>query len=110
MTSPRPRASDEPADTFFVGSAPDAEPVPLDARRTFWSKGEVFEMRLPSRGFYYELDPPVPVDVLEGRVRGTRQTPITGYVHKPGVKYASTKPPPSAPSGPESRAGGGEGP
>ena len=32
MTSPRPRGKDEPPDTFFVGSAPDAEPVPLDVR------------------------------------------------------------------------------
>src|SRR5206468_1611547 len=85
-------------------------PVALDARRTFWWKGEVFEMRLPSRGFYYELDPPVSVEVLEGRVRGAQQKPITGYVHKPGVSYASSHAPPSAPSGPESRAGGGDGP
>ena len=40
-------------------------------RRTFYSQGEVFEMRLPSRGFYYELDPPLPVEVLEGRIKGT---------------------------------------
>jgi quercetin dioxygenase-like cupin family protein len=32
MTSPRPRAADEPPDTFFVGSAPDTEPFPLDVR------------------------------------------------------------------------------
>ena len=56
-------------------------------------RGEVFEMRLPSRGFYYELDPPLPVEVLEGRIKGTRQKPIAGYVRKPGVKYASRRPP-----------------
>jgi quercetin dioxygenase-like cupin family protein len=32
MTSPRPRAPDEPTDTFFVGPAPDAEPAQLDVR------------------------------------------------------------------------------
>jgi quercetin dioxygenase-like cupin family protein len=32
MTSPRPRGPDEPPDTFFLGSAPDAEPTPLDVR------------------------------------------------------------------------------
>ena len=32
MLSPRPRAADEPPDTFFVGAAPDAEPSPLDLR------------------------------------------------------------------------------
>jgi quercetin dioxygenase-like cupin family protein len=32
MASPQPRGTDEPADTFFVGQAPDIDPVPLDAR------------------------------------------------------------------------------
>ena len=62
-------------------------------RRTFWSKGEVFEMRLPSRGFYYELDPPLPVETLEGRIKGTLQKPIAGYVPKPGVKYSNDRAP-----------------
>ena len=63
--------------------------APLSFRRPFVSKGEVFEMRLPNRGFYYQLDPPLPVDVLEGRIKGTAQKPMAGYVRKPGVKYAS---------------------
>ena len=79
--------------------------IPLGFRRAFYSQGEVFEMRLPSRGFYYELEPPLPVDVLEGTVKGTLQKPIAGYVPKPGVKYASSKPPTAATS-PDSRAGG----
>jgi quercetin dioxygenase-like cupin family protein len=32
MMSPRPRAATEPPDTFFVGPAPDTEPVALDVR------------------------------------------------------------------------------
>jgi hypothetical protein len=83
--------------------------VPLDARRVFWSKGEVFEMRLPSRGFYYELEPPVPVEVLEGHIKGAREKPIAGYVRKPGVKYASSHLP-AASGSPEDRAGGGASP
>ena len=79
--------------------------VPLGFRRTFYSQGEVFEMRLPSRGFYYELDPPLPVDVLAGTIKGTLQKPIAGYVPKPGVKYASSKIP-TASTSPDSRAGG----
>jgi hypothetical protein len=54
-------------------------------RRAFYSKGEVFEMRLPSRGTYRELEPPIPVEVLEGRIKGTMAKPIAGYVPKPGV-------------------------
>jgi hypothetical protein len=79
--------------------------IPLGFRRTFYSQGEVFEMRLPSRGFYYELDPPLPVEVLEGTVKGALQKPIAGYVPKPGVKYASSKIP-TASTSPDSRAGG----
>jgi hypothetical protein len=79
--------------------------IPLGFRRTFYSQGEVFDMRLPSRGFYYELDPPLPVEVLEGTVKGTLQKPIAGYVPKPGVKYASSRIP-TASTSPDSRAGG----
>ncbi|HEY5091513.1 MAG TPA: L,D-transpeptidase, partial [Polyangia bacterium] len=77
--------------------------IPLGFRRVFYSQGEVFEMRLPSRGFYYELDPPLPIEVLEGRIKGQLGKPISGYVPKPGVKYAS--PPPSVSNSPEARAG-----
>jgi hypothetical protein len=83
--------------------------VPLGFRRVFYSQGDVFEMRLPSRGFYYELDPPLPVNVLEGNVKGQLRKPIAGYVRKPGVQYASSKIP-TASTSPDSRAGGGEAP
>jgi hypothetical protein len=86
-------------------------PIALGFQRDFYSKGEVFEMRLPSRGFYYELDPPLPVETLEGRIKGERQKPIAGYVRKPGVQYASSsRPPPAAHDSPESKAGGAEAP
>jgi hypothetical protein len=84
--------------------------ISLGFRRTFWSKGEVFEMRLPSKGFYYELDPPLPVEVLEGRIMGERDKPVSGYVRKPGVTYASSAKMPTATDSPESRAGGAEAP
>ncbi len=81
-------------------------PAALDFRRTFWHTGEIFDMRLPTRGFYYELDPPLPVETLEGQIKGTVQKAIAGYVRKPGVTY-STAAPPTATAGPESKAGGG---
>jgi hypothetical protein len=84
--------------------------IALGMRRDFWSKGDVFEMRLPSRGFYYELDPPLPVEVLEGRIMGQREKPLTGYLRKPGVVYAATSKPPAESDSPESRAGGAEAP
>ncbi|HEX4404998.1 MAG TPA: L,D-transpeptidase [Polyangia bacterium] len=84
--------------------------VALGFKRDFWSKGDVFEMRLPSRGFYYELDPPMPVEVLEGRIMGERQKPLSGYQRKPGVTYAASSKPPAEADSPESRAGGAESP
>jgi hypothetical protein len=80
-------------------------PVAAGYRRAFFSKGEVFEMRLPSRGYYRQLEPPIPVEVLEGRIKGTLAKPIAGYVPKPGVKYVSVRPPAAAET-PEDKAGG----
>jgi hypothetical protein len=83
-------------------------PMPLDYRKTFVAAGGVYDLRLPSRGYYYELDPPMPVVTLPGTVKGTRTQPIAGYVSKPGVVYAR-KAPPAAPTDPEAKAGGGAG-
>jgi hypothetical protein len=85
-------------------------PVALGFKRDFWWKGEVFQMRLPSKGFYYQLDPPMPIEVLEGRIMGERLKPVSGYVRKPGVTYAASTKPPTAADTPESRAGGVEAP
>ncbi len=81
-------------------------PVALNFRRTFWQKGEVFDMRLPTRGFYYVLDPPLPVETLQGDIQGVAQAPLAGYVRKPDEEYGKD-PPPAVPGGPESKAGGG---
>jgi hypothetical protein len=80
---------------------------PLEFARQFLLKDDVFEMRLPSRGFYYRLEPPLPVNVLEGNIIGKVKKPVTSYVPKPGVQYPPG-PPPSPKDTPESRAGGGE--
>ncbi len=80
---------------------------PLDFSRQFLFKEDVMEMRLPSRGYWYRLEPPLPVNVLEGNIIGKEKKPILTYVPKPGVKYPPG-PPPSPRDTPESRAGGGE--
>jgi hypothetical protein len=79
--------------------------IPLGFRRVFYARGELYEMRLPSRGFYYELEPPLPIEVLEGRIKGALTKPVSGYVPKPGVKYLSARPPGVSDS-PDDRAGG----
>lgn len=80
---------------------------PLDFARQFLFKEDVFEMRLPSRGFHYRLEPPLPVSVLEGNIIGKVKKPITSYMPKPGVIYPPG-PPPSPKDTPESRAGGAQ--
>ncbi len=82
-------------------------PMALGFRRTFYWEGEVYDMRLPTRGFYFQLEPPLPIETLKGKIKGKLMQPITDYVPKPGVKYGDGKPP-AASSGPESKAGGGQ--
>jgi hypothetical protein len=41
---------------------------------------ETVEIDVPSRGYLYELDPPVPVRVLPGRIAGERQRPVSSVV------------------------------
>jgi len=36
----------------------------------------VYEMRIPSRGYGFVLDPPLPVNVLEGEIKGEQKKPI----------------------------------
>ncbi|HEY2744913.1 MAG TPA: L,D-transpeptidase [Polyangia bacterium] len=72
---------------------------PLDFARQFLWKDDVFELRLPSKGYHYRLEPPLPVSVLEGNIIGKVKKPITTYVPKPGVQYPPG-PPPSPKAGP----------
>ncbi len=78
---------------------------PIAFSRQFLSGETVYEMRIPSRGYAYHLDPPLPVEVLEGTIRGEQKKPIIGYIPKPNERYPG--PPPPAPDSPEAKAGGG---
>jgi hypothetical protein len=44
-------------------------------RRVVWYKGENFVANINTRGFLYELTPPVPVNVLPGNILSTRKIP-----------------------------------
>lgn len=66
---------------------------PMDFSRQFLSNDQVYDMRIPSRGFEFELDPPISVNVLEGTIRSASKSPIEGYVPKPGKRYP--RPPPT---------------
>jgi hypothetical protein len=62
----------------------------IGAGKKFEYNGVEFQMRLPTRGYKYELVEPIPVTVTEGRVRGTRQQPFKDPMPKPGVDYSDT--------------------
>jgi hypothetical protein len=50
----------------------------IDYSRSFTWEGDRIKLDFPSRGYRYELTPPVPVAVLKGRVRGKSQSMPTG--------------------------------
>jgi hypothetical protein len=79
---------------------------PMNFQRQFLWKNTAYEMRIPSRGYLYVLDPPLPVNVLEGNIMGDQKKPVTGYVFEPWNKYPPGPPPP-APDSAEAKAGGG---
>jgi len=80
---------------------------PLNLTRQFLKGEEVYEIKIPSRGYAYVLDPPMQVEVLEGEIKGAQKTPILEYVPEPNEEYPG--PPPPVPGGPEAKSGGGEG-
>ena len=61
--------------------------VPLNLKKRLEVDGETYKYAIKTRGYYYELASPIPVDVLEGKVMGDVKKPITAYVRKPGVEY-----------------------
>ncbi len=79
----------------------------MNHHRQFFHGEQVFEVRLPSRGFAYFLDPPMPVTVTEGRIRGKRQRPYEDYVKIPGQEYPQYMPGEAPAEGEDDRAGGG---
>jgi hypothetical protein len=58
-----------------------------DHKRRFSYQRRRYEYSLTTRGYYYELRPPLPIMVLEGHVLGAARDPIRQFVRKPGVDY-----------------------
>lgn len=95
--------------SFILGHRPHKVigDQPLGSERRFLYKDTVFDLRIPSRGFSFQLEPPIPVNVLQGKIRGERKQPFVDYVPKPGVTYPG--PPPDVKKGSQDRSGGGGG-
>ena len=53
----------------------------------FEHRGEEFQINIHTRGYFYELTPPVPIEVLEGTIRGKKKEPYPDYVQKPTQLY-----------------------
>ena len=51
--------------------------VPMNLKKRFEVEGETYRYAIKTRGYYYELGEPIPIDVLEGRVMGEVKKPIT---------------------------------
>ena len=62
--------------------------------RQFLVGNRVFEIQIPSRGYGYELDPPLEVEVRAGEIKGTLKQPVRDYVRRPGVQYPGVPPVP----------------
>ncbi|MGH7899943.1 MAG: hypothetical protein ACREQQ_18445 [Candidatus Binatia bacterium] len=58
-----------------------------DFKRKFKHDGRRYSYELTTRGYSYELRPPVPITVHEGRILGRFQEPIVRHIRKPGVAY-----------------------
>ncbi len=69
--------------------------MPMSLKKRLEVEGQHYRYELTTRGYYYELDEPVPVNVLEGRVMGAVKAPIVSYVRKPGVDYSDVVDPTS---------------
>ena len=57
-------------------------------RKHFTFEDKEYEYLVDTRGYYYELKQPIPVQVTAGNIKGKRKQPIGAYVQKPGVDYA----------------------
>ncbi len=59
--------------------------IPASLRRELHPEGteETLVLEVTTRGFRFELDPPVPVEVQRGNVRGGTQRPLLGFYPLP---------------------------
>ncbi len=64
---------------------------PMNLRKRFTYEDKEYEYLLDTRGYYYELDRPIPVLVTEGHIKGKVKHPIEAYVPKPGVDYGDSE-------------------
>jgi hypothetical protein len=57
--------------------------IPVGVGRHLDVDGRSYHMKINTRGYKYQLVEPIPLEVTRGRVRGSRSSPIEGYVERP---------------------------
>ncbi|MEP6655464.1 MAG: L,D-transpeptidase, partial [Myxococcales bacterium] len=65
--------------------------IPLGLKRNLVVDGKTYAFELKTRGYYYQLVKPIPVEVIEGRVMGQVKAPIVAYMRKAGVDYGGVE-------------------
>jgi hypothetical protein len=58
-----------------------------EAQLRFAQQGRLYRITVKDRGYTYELEKPIPVEILPGRIVGQRQTPIERHMPVPGATY-----------------------
>jgi len=56
---------------------------PATYGRVFEHEEKTYRLRVDTRGYFYEMEPAVPLTVTTGHIMGPQLTPITEYVIKP---------------------------
>ena len=65
----------------------------ISFKRQFIYNDEVYRIHVPSRGFRYTLDPPLPVTVLRGHIKGKEKKRLKGLIPIPGRVYPKPEEP-----------------
>ncbi len=67
--------------------------LPALFRRTLRPEGstQTLTMEIDTRGYRYELTPPVPVEVLQGNIRGRQRRPLTAFFPLPEELQAAAR-------------------
>ncbi|MBU1536777.1 hypothetical protein KKF84_15740, partial [Myxococcota bacterium] len=58
-----------------------------DWSNTLFAGGRALRIHLTTKGYYYEMTPPIPIRVTRGYLLGTQKQPLKDLIRIPGKKY-----------------------
>ena len=80
----------------------------VNYRRRITYEDQTFTIEIDTRGYRFDLEPPLPITVTRGRVLGERQTPIEEYTIKPSERARLEREAAEAAQGDAGPAAGGD--